>query len=66
MHTQQYVCVGGRVCVCEVGYFLQPPTECIVRPGLEPVDSTAVDEGGELAEAVAEGIPNGAEGKDDM
>lgn len=31
---------------------------------LEPVNGAAVDEGGEHAEAVTEGIPNGAHGKD--
>ena len=31
---------------------------------LEPVDGAAVDEGGEHAEAVAEGISNGAHGED--
>ena len=41
-------------------------TEGILGPGLEPVDGAAVDERGELAEAVAEGVPNGTEGQDDM
>ena len=33
---------------------------------LEPVDGAAVDEGGELAQSVAEGITDGAEGDHDV
>ena len=40
--------------------------QCVIRPGLEPVDRAAVDERGKLAEAVAEGVTNGTHGEDDV
>ena len=41
-------------------------TEGVVRPGLEPVNGTAVDEGGELPHTAPECIPDGREGQNDV
>ncbi len=42
------------------------PTQCVIRPGLEPVYSAAVDEGGEHPHPVSECVSNGTEGQDDV
>ena len=38
----------------------------LINQYLEPVDGAAVDEGGELAQSVAEGVTDGAEGDHDV
>ena len=42
----------------------KPHTQSIIRPGLEPVNGTTVDEGRELPDSTPEGISYGAEGQD--
>ena len=41
-------------------------TQSIIRPGLEPVNGTAVDERWELAYATSECVPNRRESENDM
>ena len=61
VHT---ACLGGVVHLNVIKEPLGYNGEGIVWPALEPVYGAAVDERGELAEAVAEGIADEAHGQD--